>query len=617
MQAVYDHPDARGYLASADGSRPFYYVADTHWPLLWHYTLAEALEIAANRRRIGFTAIQISVVPFNDVANCHGDHIFGEDESSRAALEPNERYFAHVDAVLDGLESMGFAVYTVLLWWNQVDSVIRASGVSVCRQYGLWLGARWRSRHNLLFVLGGDERWRSADAKHFRALAEGLRDAQAQQLISFHPIAEHSSSEYFGNAEDDPWLGFSTLQLHRSAEDIAQKTAADVLNGQRPSVVAETRYFWRTPCTEVFGWRFCIHADASRVRASHWSARLGGGSFGEGYGSWPFWTGHAAPSEWRPALSNQPSAFHIGYVMQSILCEYPWHMLRPATSETVVRRHDGAGYIPAGHTGDGNALLAYWAEGVDGPLSIDLAWFANASGHVRSIWYDPTSGDKVSVRIMNADGWQRFDPSSVRAASVLAAEELTDVVLGLAAYNGPPPSPPHSISLSPPLLVPTHSSSPRLLPPPCPPQAPLPPWLPAPSEHPHRPDNNISAALVQLLLVCFALIAAGSGALSCRWVRLRWQRRELEGLGRAATSMSTAGADEVAPRSEATTALRRERRAGEPSTILELDQAKTTAQCCIARQARMRNKNKMKSKKGYTQSLGAPPSAGAAECGEH
>ena len=453
------------FLASTDG-RPFYYVADTHWPLLWHYTLREAREIAANRANLGFTAIQISIVPFGDVRNANGDRAFVD----RATLTPNMHFFAHCDAVLDMLESMGFAVYIVALWWNQVMSTIRQGSTEPCESFGRFLGARWRHRRNLLWVVGGDTRWRNSDLPYFRALAEGLREANATQLISFHPQSEHSSSEHlFGES----WLDFNSVQVHHDPENVALHAAADLELG-RPVLVAETNYFWHHRCATVYETNFCIHGGERQVRQSHWAARLGGGSLGEGYGAWPFWTGVAPSHEWRSALSNQPVAQQIATTMQAILRRYPWHLLRPDNEGLVIRRSDsaeGESFAPAANTGEGigygQAVLVYFPHRVGTAVDIDLGWFANA---VEVVWYSAVSGDAFESGILrNTPGtgaFHHFDSASID----FAADE-DDLVLALRALP-PPPLPP---------VPPVPPSSPPPLRSPTPPDAPLPsPEQPAP-----------------------------------------------------------------------------------------------------------------------------------------
>ena len=76
------------------------------------------MEIVDNRQRLGFTAIATTLTAFFDVPNTNGDRVF----THNGELQPNNKYFAHVDAVLDQLEFRSMAVYLVVLWWNQVNT---------------------------------------------------------------------------------------------------------------------------------------------------------------------------------------------------------------------------------------------------------------------------------------------------------------------------------------------------------------------------------------------------------------------------------------------------------------------------------------------------------------
>ena len=537
------------FLTFSDGDRPFYYSGDTHWPLIWHYNLEEALEIAADRRRVGFTVMQISLLPFGDVPNVAGHKMF----ENRATLTPNEDYFAHADRVLDGLESMGFAVYLVVLWWNQIDRELRQLTPEVCREFGHWLGRRWRARLNLLFVLGGDQQWREADRLHFRGLAEGIRSTNATQLISLHPRSDHSSSEYVMNED---WLGFNSIQVHHASANIAGYALADLGRKSRhgasvPLIVVETNYFWRDHCARVYKITFCIHETAAVVRASHWAARLGGGSCGEGFGAWPFWTGLAGAEEWRPALSSQPCAYHIGNVMQGILSKYNWHALQPDAQAQVVRRDlatfVGSEFIPAALTAPasepcsmiaGCEALIYFAARpreptTDQNVTLDLAWFgmgAGGAGAIAWTWYDAKSGAERAVgRSLDLGSqntsWHTFDPELLRSSPTY--DRTMDLVLAVRAIaDWPPSSPPKPTPSWPPLQPPV----PQLpLQPPVPqlplqspaPQLPLPPRQPQPRAPPHTHHQHGGIAAISMAL---AVVGVG-GLFVCGWLGLmQWRR---------------------------------------------------------------------------------------------
>ena len=103
-------------LRTAD-SAPFWWSSDTHWPLLWEYTLSEAMQIVDDRRALGFTAIALSVITFAETHhNVYGHHTF----DNVSTLQPNAAYFAHADQVMDAMAARGMAVYLVPLWWNQI-----------------------------------------------------------------------------------------------------------------------------------------------------------------------------------------------------------------------------------------------------------------------------------------------------------------------------------------------------------------------------------------------------------------------------------------------------------------------------------------------------------------
>ena len=286
----------------------------------------------------------------------------------------------------------------------------------------------------------------------------GLRAGGSTQLISSIPISEHSSSEHLSG---ESWLGFNSVQVRHDPENVAMTAVGD-LRLDRPMLVAETTYFWRTPCTHVNNIRFCIHGDAHAVRASHWSARLGGGSLGEGYGAWPFWTGLAAADEWRPALEDQPVAQQIATVMPTILRLHAWYRLRPDRDGLVVRRSANAldnRFVAAATTGDGRCALAYFSQREGTHVTVNMAWFEDS---VEAFWYSTVSGAFISAGgLLSNSGEAVFEPPG---RDSFAAED-EDLVLSLRALSAPPSPPPPS----PPPSSPPPPSPPPSSPPPLPP----------------------------------------------------------------------------------------------------------------------------------------------------
>jgi len=87
------------HLVQADG-RPFFYLADTAWSLFRRLNREEADLYLRNRAAKGFTVIQAVALSENDglrTPNAYGERPLVDNDPRR----PNEKYFAHVDWVID------------------------------------------------------------------------------------------------------------------------------------------------------------------------------------------------------------------------------------------------------------------------------------------------------------------------------------------------------------------------------------------------------------------------------------------------------------------------------------------------------------------------------------
>lgn len=394
------------YLEDARG-QPFYFVADTQWPLFWHYTFEEACEIIDDRAARGFTAILVIAAEKNQ-PNRAGNAPFAD----LVGLEAGEAYFAHADRVLDHAASRGLAVYLGPLWWKYYFRRASAEGIAA---FGRWIGRRWRHRANLIWVLGGDLWFRRRDRRRFRALAEAIREGGAAQVMSWHPRSGvpwrnfgRSSGDYL---HDEPWLAFNSVQAHASGGRMVERMLADhARTPTKPTILIEAWYFW-TRLWKIYP----IHQQALGVRRSHYQARLGGGSFGEGYGAYPFWHWRSTPEEWRRALRDQPAATQIATHMRACLEAVPWWRLEPDRRGAILvggrGRSRGWDRAVAGGAPDRSVAVVYLPS--HRAVEIDLGWFA---GDVRARWFDPTDGSYSEATPHANRSVERFHPPHANRA---------------------------------------------------------------------------------------------------------------------------------------------------------------------------------------------------------
>ena len=388
------------HLAFADGT-PFYYVADTPWQLLASLPLDEAKEYIDIRRSQGFTALQLVATPwsFDDRAahwdfngergqarvNADGEApFFGADGSAPTATtevdfsRPNDRYWRHVDAVLDHLAAQDMAAYFIPLWASNF-----ASSFSEDDHYaiGRTLGARYRRQPNLLWALGGDEA-RVSVAK-YRRLHSGLKDAGITQLVTMHPRAGRSSSEHM-----DGELDFDSVQDRGTVANMLQRIVGDhARKPTRPTFLCETWY--EHPAHLGDGGVFGIHkaGETPAFRAHYWAARLHGG-FGEGYGGWTNWLNL---EHWRRDI-RLPGAVAIAAHMQNILKSVDWENLQPDAGLVV----DATAEVHAARSEASRSVVLYVAS--PACATVDGAWFGDA---FTVAWHDPADGRTTPPEVVS------------------------------------------------------------------------------------------------------------------------------------------------------------------------------------------------------------------------
>ncbi|MBN1561694.1 DUF4038 domain-containing protein, partial [candidate division KSB1 bacterium] len=230
------------HIVHADG-RPFFWLGDTAWELFHRTTPAEASLYLENRSAKGFTVIQAVLLAELDGLNepsSNGERpLLNNDPAT-----PNDKYFTHVDYVVDKAQALGLFIGMLPTWgdkWNRQWGV----GPEVftpdnARQYGAFIGKRYKDK-NIIWILGGDRKPDDDDdLAIIRALAEGIEEQhQGRQLMTFHPMGGWSTSAWF---HQDDWLDLNMFQSGhgeinnrnylKTAHDYNLKPIKPVLDGE-------------------------------------------------------------------------------------------------------------------------------------------------------------------------------------------------------------------------------------------------------------------------------------------------------------------------------------------------------------------------------------------------
>jgi hypothetical protein len=381
--------------------RPFFVHGDSAWSLIAQLNLQETQFYLDHRRSQGFNAILVNLIERkfakNPPHNALGDPPFFRPGNFST---PNEAYFAHADAVIRMAASKGMLVFLVpaYLGWKGGDDGwfqdIRRAGAEMLRNYGRFIGNRYKSFPNIVWVMGGDftpprlYRW-SVDA-----LAEGIREGGAAQLMTAH-CGQESPANVFGNRK---WLDFSNVysyvrNLH--VETLREYNRQPV----KPFILIESIYENEH------------HVTSDRIRQqAYWSVLTG--AAGHFYGNNPVWNFGSpekvfpAEQSWREAL-NSMGAKDMSR-LQAQFGKMQWYTLVPDTENRFLVAGYGQKaserYSTAAVTRDGKDVIVYVASEAPRKLSINLT---KCLPNCKTFWVDPTNGKTINITEFNDLGMGR------------------------------------------------------------------------------------------------------------------------------------------------------------------------------------------------------------------
>ena len=395
--------DNKRYLINENGT-PFCWVGDTAWEMFHKLSLEEADYYLKTRASQGFTVIQaVLLSELNGIAagNYYGNIPLKLTENGYDPAQPmtegKASYWDTVDTMLAIAEK--YNIYIALLpSWGDKWNLAHGVGPVIFDPknaflYGKFLGKRYKDYDSIIWVMGGDRDLHTEE--QFRiigAMAEGIKESGATQLMTMHPKGCTSSSYYFQREE---WLDFHMVQSshgsrnypnYKLIENDYQKIPI------KPVLEGEARYEDIAVGFQPENGYF----DEHDVRQSAYWA-ICSGAFGYTYGHNSIWAmirekevNDIFIMSWEKALFR-PGGLQMQY-LKKLLTEYQLHDRVPA-SQLIKNNPEGANYCTACR-GDGY-ILVYSPNGVPFEIKEEI----NLTGIKGLHWFNPRNGEvqKASV----------------------------------------------------------------------------------------------------------------------------------------------------------------------------------------------------------------------------
>jgi uncharacterized protein DUF4038/collagenase-like protein with putative collagen-binding domain len=402
------------YLVDADGKQ-FLMVGDSPQNLIANLSVSDAAEFMANRRSYGVNALWINLFCITTESACRKDGTTYDGIApfltAGDLATPNPAYIQRADDMLRLAEQSGMVVLLNPIETISWLPVLRQNGIDKAFRYGQFLGNRFNSRANIIWLHGNDfQSWRDPqDAALVQAVARGIRSVDA--------IHMHTAELNFltsGTLDDPSWGGLVELDAaYTYLPTFAQVSAEYERADHKPVFLVEAHYEGENNFLADGG-------SLENLRKQEYWTMLAGGS-GQLYASGWSWR---LEKGWQAHLDT-PGILQLK-VMKSLFAPRKWYELRPDVDHTTITGGYDAiacragrmavwvahfpslerfvhtakmtGYISANgcataaRTDDGSLVIAYMPT--LRPLTVDMTRLA---GPAVSRWYDPTDGSFTDV----------------------------------------------------------------------------------------------------------------------------------------------------------------------------------------------------------------------------
>jgi len=414
---------------------PFLLVGDSPHALIVNLNVADATRFFEDRRTNGFNSMWIEIICEDSEAGRIDGSLLDGTTPFTSTLggglwdmsTPNDAYFAHVDAIIRIAATNGIQILMNPAdtggWNGGWTETMLTNGSARCRQYGQYLGSRYKDFPNLIWFSGNDfQAWQTpTNDAVVSAIARGIKDFDTNHLqtVQFdYPVSASLDNTNWASIVNLNFVYSYYAQYERVQREYKRTNVM-------PIVMIEGHYEYQTNYYGDFGTIPVLR------RQMYWS--MLSGAIGHCYGNdavWPFQPGWDAP-----AIFNSQAISELKHVT-ALFQSRRWHAFAPDINRTVLTAGFGTyatnavvsanNFATCSRETNGHTVMVY--APTQRAMTIDMTKISGTNA--LAWWFDPRTGVATN-----------FGPFATTGTRVFTPPTTNDWVLVLddAAQNFPAP----------------------------------------------------------------------------------------------------------------------------------------------------------------------------------
>jgi hypothetical protein len=368
----------------------------------------------STRQSMGFNLVSVRAADIANLVN-YPDNALGQPPFNGAAFTSmNEGYWEHLDFIIQRAAAHGITVLLAPAFVGGGSSGcteatgwcpdLLATSDANLAAYGAYLGNRYKSYPNIIWMLGGDN-----DLIDFPAMKAKIQDIAngIASVDSVHLMMIENQCPYCSSQDDWPAGPWNINFLYHAASGMAAAANADYLRSDYlPTFVGHDTLEGITSAP----------SDVAE-RTEAYQAVLGGANLGSVFGNCVVsFFGYDSPScstwssdtQWQVWLDTigATGRMHLGNLMRSR--EF-WKMV-PDTNHAVATSGFGSGdtVTATSRSSDGQTIIAYIPNG--NALTVNMSEITSASNTANCEWFNPRNGSTTPIGTFANSGTQIFTP---------------------------------------------------------------------------------------------------------------------------------------------------------------------------------------------------------------